>query len=160
MIEWVNRVVIGGVGDLMRSARTNYGVDPVAFLVIYLASVPFFYYSIFRMVRAMARRKKNEITLWSTIFLAASVAPFLYVLFFGGCRGQSNASRTKQTTRGSCSRLPAIGRPGSASSLPASCTPRVRPGCSVSMAVQSSPPQSFPPGATRSAVTALRGRDP
>jgi hypothetical protein len=83
MIEWVNRVVIGGVGDLMRSARTNYGVDPVAFLVIYLASVPFFYYSIFRMVRAMARRKKNEITLWSTIFLAASVAPFLYVLFFG-----------------------------------------------------------------------------
>jgi hypothetical protein len=83
MIEWLNRVVIGEIGDLMRSARTNYGVDPVAFLVIYLASVPFLYYSIFRMVRAMAQRKKNEITLWGTIFLAASVAPFLYVLFFG-----------------------------------------------------------------------------
>jgi fatty acid desaturase len=83
MIEWINRVVFGGIGDLMRSARTNYGVDPVAFLIIYLGSVPFFYYSIFRMVRAMARRKKNEITFWSTMFLVASVAPFLYVLFFG-----------------------------------------------------------------------------
>jgi hypothetical protein len=83
MIEWIHRVVIAGIGDLMRSARSNYGVDPVAFLVIYLASVPFFYYSIIRMVRAMAKRKKNEVTLWSTIFLASSVAPFLYVLFFG-----------------------------------------------------------------------------
>ena len=82
-MDWVNRVVFGGIGDVMRSARTNYGVDPVAFLVIYLSSVPFFYYSIFRMVRAMARRKRSEITFWSTIFLAASVAPFLYVLFFG-----------------------------------------------------------------------------
>jgi hypothetical protein len=83
MIEWVNRIVNGGIGDLMRSARTNYGVDPVAFFVIYLASVPFFYYSIFRMVRAMTQRIRKEITFWSTIFLASSVAPFLYVLFFG-----------------------------------------------------------------------------
>ncbi len=83
MIDWVNRVAIGGIGDLMRSARANYGVDPIAFLVIYIASGPFFYYSIFRMVRAMARKKKNEATFWSTIFLASSVAPFLYVLFFG-----------------------------------------------------------------------------
>ena len=40
----------------MQAARANYGVDPVAFLVIYLVSVPFFYYSIFRMVRALARK--------------------------------------------------------------------------------------------------------
>ncbi len=83
MVDWVNHVLIAGIGDLMRSARTNYGVDPVVFLVIYLASGPFFYYSIFRMVRAMAGRKRSELTFWSTIFLAASVAPFLYVLFFG-----------------------------------------------------------------------------
>ncbi len=61
----------------------DYGVDPVAFIVIYLASVPFFYYSIFRMVRALAQEAQQEIMLWSMIFLAATAAPFLYVLFFG-----------------------------------------------------------------------------
>jgi hypothetical protein len=83
MIEWLTRVVVGGIRDLMDGARSKYGVDPVVFLVIYLTSVPFFYYSIFRMVRALARRRQNEIITWSTVFLAATVAPFLYVLFFG-----------------------------------------------------------------------------
>jgi hypothetical protein len=81
MIEWIHRVVFGGVQGLMRTARANYGVDPLVFIIIYLASVPFFYYSIFRMVRALARKLKNDVMLWSTIFLASTVAPFLYVLF-------------------------------------------------------------------------------
>jgi fatty acid desaturase len=83
MMEWLSRVVVGGIRDLMDGARSKYGVDPIVFLVIYLGSVPFFYYSIFRMVRALARRRQNEIITWSTVFLAATVAPFLYVLFFG-----------------------------------------------------------------------------
>jgi hypothetical protein len=83
MIGWFDRVVLGGIHDVMNAARANYGVDPVAFLVIYLASVPFFYYSIFRMVRALARGKRNEIMIWSAVFLASTAAPFLYVLFFG-----------------------------------------------------------------------------
>jgi fatty acid desaturase len=83
MMEWLSRVVVGGIRDLMDGARSKYGVDPVVFLVIYLGSVPFFYYSIFRMVRALARRRQNEIITWSTVFLTATVAPFLYVLFFG-----------------------------------------------------------------------------
>ncbi len=67
----------------MQAARENYGVNPVIFLVIYLGSGPFFYYSIFRMVRAMAKRLGNEVMIWSAVFLAATAAPFLYVLFFG-----------------------------------------------------------------------------
>lgn len=67
----------------MRAARENYAVDPVAFIVIYLASVPFFYFSIYRMVRAVARRRQQELVVWSTVFLGATAAPFLYVLFFG-----------------------------------------------------------------------------
>lgn len=82
-MEWFNRVVLGEIRHLMDAARTNYGVDPVVFIVIYILSVPFFYYSIFRMVRALARRKQNEIITWSMVFLAATAAPFLYVLFFG-----------------------------------------------------------------------------
>ncbi len=83
VLEWLERVVLGEIRELMRAARANYGVDPVVFLVIYLGSVPFFYYSIFRMVRALAKRLQNEVMIWSTVFLAATAAPFLYVLFFG-----------------------------------------------------------------------------
>ena len=83
MIEWFNRVVIGWIQGVMQAARTGYAVDPVVFLVIYLVSVPFFYYSLFRMVRALARKVRGEITIWSMVFLAATAAPFVYVLFFG-----------------------------------------------------------------------------
>ncbi len=82
-MEWFNRVVMGEIRELMHAARTGYGVDPIVFLVIYLASVPFFYYSIYRMVRGLAHRRRNEIVTWSMVFLGATVAPFLYVLFFG-----------------------------------------------------------------------------
>lgn len=82
-MEWFDRVVLGAIRQMMQAARVNYGVDPIVFIVIYLSSVPFFYYSIFRMVRALARKRGNEIMVWSMIFLAATAAPFLYVLFFG-----------------------------------------------------------------------------
>ena len=75
--------VILKIEALMQAARDNYGVDPVVFLVIYLVSAPVFYYSLFRMIRALAKRLGKEIMLWSSIFLCANIAPFLYVLFFG-----------------------------------------------------------------------------
>ena len=82
-MQWFDRVVLGWIRDMMRTARESYGVDPVAFLVIYLVTVPFFYYSIFRMLRALARRRQQEIVVWSMVFLGATAAPFVYVLLFG-----------------------------------------------------------------------------
>lgn len=82
-MEWFDRVVLGAVREMMRAARETYGVDPVAFIVIYLASAPFFYYSIFRMVRSLALRRQQGIITWSMMFLAATAAPFIYVLIFG-----------------------------------------------------------------------------
>ena len=82
-MEWFHRVVLGAIGDMMRAARDTYGVDPVAFIVIYLVSVPFFYYSIFRMLRALARRQQQGIVAWSMVFLGSTAAPFIYVLVFG-----------------------------------------------------------------------------
>lgn len=68
---------------LMRVARDTYSVDPVVFLLIYLVSAPVFYYSLFRMIRALARQIAKEAVRWSAVFLCAVVAPFLYVLLFG-----------------------------------------------------------------------------
>ena len=77
------RFVLAWFEALMRAARDTYSVDPVVFLLIYLVSAPVFYYSLFRMIRALARRLGKEAALWSSVFLCAVVAPFLYVLFFG-----------------------------------------------------------------------------
>lgn len=75
--------VIAKIEALMQTAREDYSVDPVVFLVIYLVSAPVFYYSLFRMIRALAKQLGKQVMLWSAIFLCANVAPFLYVLFFG-----------------------------------------------------------------------------
>ena len=79
MIQYLTSSIQG----LMQAARETYGVDPVIFIVIYLACAPLWYFSLFRTLRALATKRTNEIMLWSAVFLAATVAPFLYVLLFG-----------------------------------------------------------------------------
>ena len=76
-------LILSQINGLMQAARDTYGVDPVVFVVIYLVAAPFFYYGLFRMVRALATKRSAEIMLWSTVFLCATVAPFVYVLLFG-----------------------------------------------------------------------------
>jgi hypothetical protein len=79
MIEYVT----SKIDELIRVARDNYNVNPIIFLVIYLVCTPIFYYSLFRTLRALAKKLGNEVMLWSTIFLCTNVAPFIYVLIFG-----------------------------------------------------------------------------
>jgi hypothetical protein len=75
--------ILSKIEELMQTARDNYGVNPVVFLIIYLVCVPLFYYSLFRTFRALAKKLGKEVMLWSAIFLCSTVAPFIYVLFFG-----------------------------------------------------------------------------
>jgi hypothetical protein len=69
--------------EMMRTARETYGVNPVIFLIIYLGCAPIWYFSLFRTLRAAAQRRTAELLPWSMIFLAATVAPFVYVILFG-----------------------------------------------------------------------------
>jgi hypothetical protein len=82
-MEWLLHAVLSWVGTQMDAARDNYGVNPIVFLVLLLGTSPVFYYSIYRMVRAVAKKHLNEITLWSMIFLFSAAAPYLYVLIAG-----------------------------------------------------------------------------
>ncbi len=82
-MEWLLHTVLSWVGRQMDAARDNYGVNPIVFLVLLLGTSPVFYYSIYRMVRAVAKKHLNEITLWSMIFLFSAAAPYLYVLVAG-----------------------------------------------------------------------------
>jgi hypothetical protein len=82
-MEWFTHAVLGWVQNVMEAARARYGVDPLVFIVISVVMALPFYYSLFRSVRAIARRRRQEVVVWSTVFLAATVAPYLYVLVFG-----------------------------------------------------------------------------
>jgi hypothetical protein len=75
--------IISQIGELSKTARDYYKVNPVVFLVIYIVCTPIFYYSLFRTLRALAKKLGKEVMLWSAIFLCVNVAPFLYVLLFG-----------------------------------------------------------------------------
>ncbi len=82
-MESILRVILDWVGKQMTAAREIYGVDPVVFLALLFGASPVFYFSIYRMVRAVAKRRLNEVTVWSMIFLLSTVAPYLYVLVAG-----------------------------------------------------------------------------
>lgn len=82
-MQWLVHLVVDWAGRQMESARARYGVDPVVFLALLLGTSPLFYYSIYRMVRALAARRVNEASLWSMLFLLSTAAPYLYVLVAG-----------------------------------------------------------------------------
>lgn len=67
----------------LRATRVNYGVDPVIFLILLTACAPFFYWSIYRMVRAIAAKNRAQANAWSMVFLLSTILPYLYVLVFG-----------------------------------------------------------------------------
>jgi hypothetical protein len=75
--------VIAWLQEIMRTARETYGVNPVIFLVIYLGCAPLWYFSLFRTLRAAVQKRTKEVLPWSMLFLAATVAPFVYVILFG-----------------------------------------------------------------------------
>lgn len=76
-------IIISQIHSLMTQAREVYHVDPTVFLAIYFAGVPVFYFSLYKTIRAAAGKVMKDMILWSTVFLATCIAPFVYVIFFG-----------------------------------------------------------------------------
>lgn len=74
--------IVGWIGDLAASIRDRYAVDPYLFLALSAVCGPLFYYSLYRMARAL-RNDRQAVARWSLLFLAATVIPYLYVLIFG-----------------------------------------------------------------------------
>ena len=71
---------------LQRWAATvadHHGVDPYVYLALTTACAPVFYYSIYRVTRAVAHRQAPAINAWSAALLGATVVPYVYVLVFG-----------------------------------------------------------------------------
>jgi hypothetical protein len=75
--------ILAKAREIMEIARTQYGVNPIVFLILYVVPAPFWYYTIFRTIRAIARKRSREVMLWSMICLVVTVQPYVYVLIFG-----------------------------------------------------------------------------
>ena len=70
------------IAETAATIRERHAVDPYVFIALSAACGPFFYYSLYRLVRALAR-DRGAVGRWSLVFLVATAAPYLYVLVFG-----------------------------------------------------------------------------
>jgi|WetSurMetagenome_2_1015567.scaffolds.fasta_scaffold222436_1 hypothetical protein len=77
------QTVITWVKGLIEASRASYGVDPIIFFIISTVASPLFYYSIYRLVRAVVKKNVRDLMLWGPLFGIAFIAPYVYVLFFG-----------------------------------------------------------------------------
>lgn len=75
--------LIGKFDVWVQDIHADYGVHPYVFIALVVICAPFFYYSIYRLIKGLAHRDKPQVMLWSTVFLAATVVPYVYVLLFG-----------------------------------------------------------------------------
>lgn len=75
--------ILGKIREIMDMASARYGVNPIVFLVMYVGMAPFWYYTIYRTIRAVAKKNGRDMMLWGAICLVVTVAPYVYVLIFG-----------------------------------------------------------------------------
>ncbi len=75
--------LLSKLGEIMDLARTRYNVNPVIFLILYVVPGPFWYYTVFRTIRAIAKKNTKELMLWAMLCLVLTVEPYVYVLIFG-----------------------------------------------------------------------------
>ena len=78
MIEWLS----AWIAETAATIRERHAVDPYVFIGLQVVCGPFFYYSLYRLVRALAR-DRAAVARWSLVFLVATAAPYLYVMVFG-----------------------------------------------------------------------------
>ena len=71
------------IADKAEAIHAEYAVHPYVFIALLVICAPFFYYSIYRLVRALAARRSDLIFRWSSVFLISTAVPYLYVLLFG-----------------------------------------------------------------------------
>ncbi len=75
MIEFIRNWLAG--------VQTKYHVNPLIFGAIYLASVPFFWFSIYKIIAGLKNKQLGQVRTFALILGFATIAPFFYVAVFG-----------------------------------------------------------------------------
>ena len=58
-------------------------MNPYIFVAIVAVCFPFFYFSLYRLAKSVAKRRMQQAGLWGLILLFAAIGPYIYVLIFG-----------------------------------------------------------------------------
>ena len=58
-------------------------MNPYLFIALTTICAPPFYYSIYRLTKALATRQRRHVPTWSSVFLGAPALLYGYVLVFG-----------------------------------------------------------------------------
>ncbi|OGS22082.1 MAG: hypothetical protein A2252_02680 [Elusimicrobia bacterium RIFOXYA2_FULL_39_19] len=75
MIEFINTWIA--------NIQKSYCINPYIFAVIYVVTIPPFWYSFYKMVECIKKGKKEKLLIWVFLMGFTIVAPFLYVAVFG-----------------------------------------------------------------------------
>uniref|UniRef100_A0A7C4XNJ4 Uncharacterized protein n=1 Tax=candidate division WOR-3 bacterium TaxID=2052148 RepID=A0A7C4XNJ4_UNCW3 len=63
--------------------QKNYGVNPLIFVIIYFAGAPFFWFSIYKIIEGLRKKKLLQVRTFGLILGLTTIAPFVYVALFG-----------------------------------------------------------------------------
>jgi hypothetical protein len=61
---------------------TQYGVNPIIFLVLYLGTIPPYIYAWAKLIISIKRKSKQTLT-WGIVVIGIFLLPYLYVLIWG-----------------------------------------------------------------------------
>jgi hypothetical protein len=75
LVEWIRKI--------LTEIRTRYGIDPFIYVGIVVANTPFFYYFLFKTIRALARKETRKAVFFGGISLLLFQSPAIYVILFG-----------------------------------------------------------------------------
>ena len=74
--------IVAWIAETAATIRERHAVNPYVFIALSAGCGPVFYYSMYRLVKALAR-DRSAVGRWSLIFLVSAVVPYVYVLLFG-----------------------------------------------------------------------------
>jgi hypothetical protein len=75
IVEWAR--------DRLAEVSSRYGVNPIVYAAIVVANTPFFYYFLYRTVRALGRKQTGRALTFALISLLLFQSPAIYVAIFG-----------------------------------------------------------------------------
>ncbi|MEW6039907.1 MAG: hypothetical protein AB1633_00100 [Elusimicrobiota bacterium] len=75
--------IFNSIGMWLSNIEKSYSVNPYIFGIIYLITVPPFWFSVYKVVDSLKKKSMEKVLLWSMSLALCILAPFIYVAIFG-----------------------------------------------------------------------------
>ena len=75
--------IVAWVRDRLAEVSSRYGVNPIVYAAIVVANTPFFYYFLYRTLRALGKKQTGRALAFALISLLLFQSPAIYVAIFG-----------------------------------------------------------------------------